>query len=575
MSTYKSCLILIGVFLAVFSLSHASALSDGFPVSVDPDSNYQSVMLRLQDNQLLLIFEKFNLDTFAGDLYATGSANDGQSWSTPYAIIDSYSNERHPSLVELGPGNLVLFYHKGDAFSNFRIYRATSEDGITWTEQGPLSLGWGSTGEVNPSVLLEEDGALTMTYNRMGEPSYIARSTNGGVTWDHNRTQVSDGPAALARLTKRDNDGLYLVTYEVGTSNMQIFNKTSPDPYNWNGPETLVSAGGTNQDSRPLALEGGAFMVAYAHQPDTASPFSVYYRISSDGQTWSDRVRITSEEDLYKLEPFIMRQVMPGHVKVIWSQQKGGFPYLDHDIWIQPDFLLDGNLSGSDVMASASYVKPGDSFTYTLTLSNSGAFPLVVHMMDEMPAHTAYQAGSLAADGGVYSYDPLTDAVDWTVSIANGAQAVLSFAVSADPDLPDGEVITNVARFSDNLGVSHETSTSTIVDALPPDSSFVSPVNGQLITSSQVLLVGTASDTHSGVARIEVKVDEGPWQIASGLTNWSLLVGGLMEGSHKFQVRGTDAVGHVELSPDIIYVQIDTVPPFGNVELFLPAVARP
>ncbi|GAB4149181.1 MAG: hypothetical protein Fur0021_09960 [Candidatus Promineifilaceae bacterium] len=575
MSTYKSCLILLGVFLATFSLSHAFAQSNGIPVYVDSDSNYQSVMLRQQNGQLLLVFEKFNLDSFSGDLYATLSANDGYSWSTPFPIIDSSSNERHPSLVKLGPGNLALFYHKGDAFSNFRIYRATSEDGVTWTEQGAINLGWNNTGEVNPSVILEEDGSLTMTYNRMGEPSYIARSTDGGVTWDHNHTQVSDGPAALARLTKRDSDGLYLVTYEVGTSNMQIFGKTSLDPYDWSGAETLVSGGGTNQDSRPLALEGGAFMVAYAHQPNTNTPFSVYYRISPDGLSWSDRVRITSVEELYKLEPFIMRQGMAGHVKVIWSQQKGGFPYIAHDIWIMPDLTLDGDLGSSSIMTSASYVRSGDSLTYTLTLSNSGAFPLAVNLVDEMPAHTTYQPGTLTADGGIYSFDPLADAIDWTVTVDNAAQAVLSFAVLTASDLQDGDLITNVAHFDDNLGVSHETSITTTVDALPPNSSFISPVNGQLITSGQVLLVGTASDARSGVVKVEVKVDEGPWQTVSGLENWSLLVSGLAEGSHKFQVRGTDAVGHVELSPDIIYVQIDTVPPFGNVELFLPAIAHP
>lgn len=575
MSTYKSFLIFIGVFLAVFSLSRAFTASNVFPVSLDPDSNYQSVMLRQYNGQLLLVFEKFNLDSFAGDLYATLSADDGYSWSIPYPIIASYSNERHPSLIELGPGHLVLFYHKGDAFSNFRIYRATSEDGITWTEEGPLNLGWSSTGEVNPSVILENDGALTMTYNRAGEPSYIARSTNEGATWDHDQTPVSDGPSALARLTKRDSDGLYLVTYEVGTYNMQIFSKTSQDPYDWSGDQVLVSSGGTNQDSRPLALEGGAFMVAYAHQPNTSSPFSVYYRISSDGQTWSDRVRITSEDDFYKLEPFIMRQGMPGHVKVIWSQQKGGFPYIDHDIWIMPDLLLDGNLNGSHIMASESFVKPGESLTYTLTLSNSGAFPLTVQMVDEMPANTTYQAGSLTADSGAYSFDPLADTIDWTVTVDNDTQAVLSFTVLTAAGMEDGAVITNVALFDDNLGVTHETNMTTIVDALPPDSSFVSPVNGQLITSSQVLLVGTASDAQSGVAKIEVKVDEAPWQMASGLTNWSLLVSGLAEGRHELQVRGTDAAGHVELSPDIIRVRIDTIPPIGNVEHYLPAIVRP
>lgn len=573
MSLKKTHLLLVLLIVSLYGFSQAFS-ADGQAVYVDPDSDFQSVMVRQFDGNLLLIFEKFNLESFTGDLWATMSSDNGLTWSVPYPIITSSDNERHPALLELEPGNLVLFYHKGApyTFTDFRIYRATSEDGITWTEQGPINLGWSSMGEMNPSVI-QDGNYITMTYNRAGGPSYIARSQNQGVSWDTNRTQVSDGASALPRVTKRESDGLYLVSYEVGIGNMELYGKTSNDIHDWSAPEVLITTGGTNQDSRPLALEGGAFMVAYAHQNN--SDFNIFYQISVDGTEWSPRIPLTSGSDLYKLEPFLMHQGTPGHLMVIWSQQKGPVPYLDQDIWIHPDFIPHDYLEGSGLMASAAFVKPGNSVTHTVTLSNSGYYPLSVVLVNEMPAFSTYTANSLTATAGQYSYNPVTTAINWNMNLNDGESESLSFAITIEPDTEDGTVITNIARFTDNLGVERTESATVMVDAAPPTTSILTPANGQLVTSSQVLVSGTASDSGSGIAAVQIQVDDGPWQTVSGIGNWSLLITGLSEGRHDINAQATDAAGNVQLLPEFIHFQVDTIPPFGNVEIYLPAITRP
>lgn len=182
-----------------------------------------------------MIFERIDPVTFFGDFYATYSDDNGLSWSSPQPAPISIQNLRHPSLVQIGPDFFALFYLKDIGFNQYRLFRATSSDALTWTEQNQLDLGWSTPGEINPCVIREPDGTLTMTYQRSG--AFIAQSSDNGLTWDTLRTQVNPGLAQLPRLAYRESDGAYLVTYQVGSSNLDIYAKVSTDPYNWSDPQ--------------------------------------------------------------------------------------------------------------------------------------------------------------------------------------------------------------------------------------------------------------------------------------------------------------------------------------------------
>lgn len=331
------------LFLPLCFITITVAVGAGLigPLYDGPELDYQPAILRVQPSgQLLSVIERRNIGVSTYDLYVSSSNDAGQTWTTPQPAINTPLNERHPALVQTS-GGFALFYLKDQGGGAYRIHRATSTDGLSWADQGAINLGWSTTGEINPSVISEAGGALTMTYHRISGPSYLARSTDGGVTWDTLKTQVSPGTAALPRIAKRESDGRYLVTYQVnpGNNNLDIYAKVTSDPYNWSGTQYVVARTPNAHDSQPIVLEDGRFVVFSAEQQNSAA-FDIYYRTSQNGTSWSQRVAVTTDPTRYDLQPHPILQGTPGRVMLLWSHQQSATPYQDHDIWINTDLVI-------------------------------------------------------------------------------------------------------------------------------------------------------------------------------------------------------------------------------------------
>jgi len=312
-------------------------------VTTGPQLDYQSSVIRVEaTGRLLLVFERIDISTFSGDLWVTWSDDGGHSWAVPQAILDSVRNERHPSLVQLNGTTFALFYLVDETGGGaYRIYRATSPDGLTWTEHGAVYLGWTGPGEINPAVVHEGSGVLTMTYQRSG--AYIARSLDGGVTWDTLRTPLRAGWAALPRVAYRASDGRYVVTYQInpdGNNNLDIVAKSSTDPYDWDAAEVIISDDVNSHDSRPEVLPGGGFAVVYARQ--AGSVFDLYYRTSCGGATWDQQVQITDDQAHFDTQPHLLPHLDPNRAILTWSHQVSSQPYVDHDVWIETDLEILG-----------------------------------------------------------------------------------------------------------------------------------------------------------------------------------------------------------------------------------------
>jgi hypothetical protein len=299
-----------------------------------PEFDYQPSIAEHQ-NALVVVFERLQPPAFSGDLFLTRSLDGGTSWSAPSAIVATPASERAPALVHLGD-RLALFYI-AQTQGAFRIHRATSFDGEVWSAHGPIDLGWPAGGEVNPDVIREANGSLTMTYHRLSGPSYIARSTDGGTTWDTLRTQVSDGTAALPRIAKRESDGTYLVTYQTnpGNSQLRMFSKTSTDPYNWSTAASPLSVDGNSHDSKPFVMLDGTFGVVYADARGE-SLFNLFRRSSRDGRTWSDAIQLTHGALLNDVQPHPLE--FGKYRLLLWSRQNGPTE-ADRDLWID---VMDG-----------------------------------------------------------------------------------------------------------------------------------------------------------------------------------------------------------------------------------------
>ncbi|HEX8254383.1 MAG TPA: sialidase family protein [Thermoanaerobaculia bacterium] len=297
-----------------------------------PELDYQSSVVE-HHGELVVVFERLNAGTFSGDLLVTRSTNRGASWSEPAAVAMTASNERAPSLVVVGD-ELVLFYLVGTPGGVYRIHRATSPDGQSWTTHGAIDLGWPTGAELNPDVIMEADGTLTMTYHRLGGASYIARSSDRGATWDTRRTVVA-AASALPRITRRESDGTYLVTYQINPGNnaLRLFSKSTTDPYDWSGDASPLSIDGNSHDSAPYVIVGGTFSVVYADARGT-SAFNLFRRTSADGKTWSAATQLTFGDALNDVQPHVF-DAARGRV-LIWSRETTG---TDRDLWFDPEFL--------------------------------------------------------------------------------------------------------------------------------------------------------------------------------------------------------------------------------------------
>ena len=458
--TKRAVLILL-LSLAVVSLARGSSPDYLGPIYTGAELDYQPAIIRVSPSgDLMVVFERIALPSFFGDLYVAFSSDGGATWTAPQAIVSSALNERHPALVQLAADSFALFYLVDETGSSgYRLHRATSTDGLVWTDQGALDLGWATPGEVNPCVIREADGALTMTYHRLSGPSYIARSADGGATWDTLKTQVSN----ITRCQlPAESDGLYRPPPgNPGGNNLDIYAKPPLTPTT--GAAQYSPDAINSHDSQPIVLEDGTFLVTYASTP--VNYFDLYYRTGRDGAVWSDGAQVTEDPNHYDTQPHPLLAGTPGYVMLAWSHQVGATPYVDHDVWINTALVIPSDLSTSLKTVDPAVFSPSDLLTYTLVLSNTGLGPTAARLADPIPAETAYQPGSLWATGGQYGYDPAGHTITWTGIIPTGGQISLTFQVTAAHSLSDGDTVTNTAWLTDGQGVAHTlsaTATATV-----------------------------------------------------------------------------------------------------------------
>lgn len=289
------------------------------PVTSGPEMDYQAAVIRSADEGTrIVVFERLAPGTLSGDLFLTRSTDEGATWTPPGPIIATSANERHPALVQLGPASYVLFYLKGSGGSStYRIWRATSTDGIAFTEQAQLNLGWAGGGEINPHVIRHADGRLTMSYQRLGGTVYVAQSDDGGVNWDTQRTQIA--PAGqLPRIAYRESDGLYLASYQVGSSALSVYVKTTTDPHDWSATAQDFAVGGNHHDSLPVVMPDGAFALFWIRA--NGGSFDLAVRRSLDGANWGGTIAITDTPDQDDVEPHPLIGASAMSVELYWGR---------------------------------------------------------------------------------------------------------------------------------------------------------------------------------------------------------------------------------------------------------------
>jgi hypothetical protein len=112
-------------------------------------------------------------------------------------------------------------------------------------------------------------------------------------------------------------------------------------------------------------------------------------------------------------------------------------------------------------------------------------------------------------------------------------------------------------------GISQRSNLGVTIDDDPPTSTVTSLSEGQYInTVGSLAIGGRAGDPTSNIAQVEVRIDTGPWQKASGAESWVYIwTLPAAEGPHTVETRATDLADNQESPPGVVSVILDTTPP--------------
>ena len=152
---------------------------------------------------------------------------------------------------------------------------------------------------------------------------------------------------------------------------------------------------------------------------------------------------------------------------------------------------------------------------------------------------------------------------NWVVTlpdVALGASVMVTLTGATSADMSAINHVTTTVTLSQTATVATATQVSHAIDHVVPTGSF-DQTPGSVINATERVVSGSADDSGSGVALVEVSTDGTNWAAASGTTAWSAaLPNSRAVGSTiNVQVRITDHLGNdVTLSQDV--VPDDTAP---------------
>ncbi len=110
--------------------------------------------------------------------------------------------------------------------------------------------------------------------------------------------------------------------------------------------------------------------------------------------------------------------------------------------------------------------------------------------------------------------------------------------------------------------ISGSTSLALTVDADAPTSTVVSLADNQTMAITGTLIIGgDAEDPTSNIASVEVSVNSGPWQPATGAESWTYAFTPAGDGAYTIQTRATDIAGNLGPASASITLHVDNAPP--------------
>jgi|GEM_PF-2123707 len=125
--------------------------------------------------------------------------------------------------------------------------------------------------------------------------------------------------------------------------------------------------------------------------------------------------------------------------------------------------------------------------------------------------------------------------------------------------LVDG-TYTFYVRAWDNAGNVATEEVSFIIDTVAPDVVITAPEADSLLTTTSATATWLATDAASDLGSVFVRIDEGTWHDALGMSQW--IFSELADGLHTIEVRAVDRAGNEAV--ESVTFTVDTIAPFSE-----------
>jgi len=222
------------------------------------------------------------------------------------------------------------------------------------------------------------------------------------------------------------------------------------------------------------------------------------------------------------------------------------------------------------------YVSPG-TFTATLTVTDSGA-PQNSTRSDASVLVTAAPILTACAVLPSAASVPLEVSLAFTAIGFSGPNELPGVSVAwttagnigtitaggvFTAATPGSGVVTAEASFG---GVTVLCSSAVVVPNGPlvPTVTIDAPVDGAVLNGSTVVVSGRASNAE----RVQVRADMGTWANASGVTTWTFMVSGLLNGLHQLTARAL--LGNLSSEPAVVLITLNTSEGSPVIDLLSP-----
>jgi len=185
------------------------------------------------------------------ELYYKKSTDEGASWSKMKRITWTPGYSNYPAIVA-EPSNYIHTIWEDDSPGNNQLYyKKSTDEGASWSKMKRIT--WTSNHSFWPVAAVDSSGNLHVIWGEKlsdGVELYHKKSTDSGATWTTNkRITWTSGRCYYPAITVDSSDHLYVVWYDDGPGNAEIFyKKTTDGGATWSASQRITWNSGHSYD---------------------------------------------------------------------------------------------------------------------------------------------------------------------------------------------------------------------------------------------------------------------------------------------------------------------------------------